>query len=38
MDEVAADLNMRAVDDGQVRADFLDQGDETRHLRVIWRD
>ena len=33
--EVRTNLNMRTIDDGQFRSDFLDQGNETRQLRVI---
>ena len=35
VNEVAANFDVGAIDDGEPRADFLDQGNETRHLRVI---
>lgn len=35
VNEIATDLNVRPVDDGDVRADFLDQGYKAWHLRVI---
>ena len=33
--EITPDLNVRAVDDGELRPDFLDERDEARHLRVV---
>lgn len=35
VDQVTSDLDVRTVDDRQVGAHALDQGDESRHLRVI---
>ena len=35
LNEIAADLDVRTVDNGQLRSDFLDEGNETGHLRVI---
>ena len=34
-DKVAADLNVGAVDDGNTRTILFDQGDESRHLRIV---
>ena len=34
--EITSDLNVRAVDDGKLGPDFLDQGNKTGHLRVIY--
>jgi hypothetical protein len=34
-DQVAADLNVRSVQNWTVRCDFLDQGDQARHLGII---
>ena len=36
LNEITADLDVRAVDNGQLGSDFLDKGDETGHLRVIY--
>lgn len=36
MDEVTANFYMRAVDDGKVGSNFLNERNETRHLWVIW--
>lgn len=36
MDKVAADLDVRAVDDGKVGSNFLDEGNQARHLRIIF--
>ena len=33
--KITPDLNVRAVDDGELRPDFLDERDEARHLRVV---
>lgn len=33
--EVGPDLNVRAIENWAVRSNFLDQGNETRHLRVV---
>jgi hypothetical protein len=35
VDEIATDLDVRSVDDGDVGANFLDEGNETRHLRIV---
>jgi hypothetical protein len=35
MDEVAAYLYMRAVNDGKLGTNFLNERNETRHLRII---
>ena len=35
MDEVAADFYMRAVNDGKFGSNFLNERNETRHLRII---
>lgn len=34
-DEIAADLDMRAVQDGSVRGDALDHRDQAWHLGII---
>jgi hypothetical protein len=36
--EIATDLNVRTVDDWELRADFLDQGDQTWHLRIVYME
>lgn len=36
VDQVASNLDMRSVDDWQVRAILLDEWDETWHLRIVW--
>lgn len=36
VDQITADLNVRAVDDREIRSDLLDQRDEAGHLRVIY--
>lgn len=36
VDEVAADLNVGTVDDGEVWTGLLDQRDQTWHLGIIW--
>lgn len=36
VDEVAADLDVRAVDDRQLGADFLDQRDQPGHLGIVY--
>lgn len=35
VDEITADLDVRAIDDGELGANFLNEGDQTRHLRVV---
>jgi len=35
MYKITSDFNMRSVDNGKLRSDFLDERNETRHLRVI---
>ena len=36
VDEVTADLDVRAVDDGEVWAGLLDKRDQSWHLGIIW--
>lgn len=36
LNEIAADLDVRAVDNGKLGSNFLDEGNETGHLWVIW--
>lgn len=38
VDEVAADLDVGAVDDGEVWAGFLDQRNQAWHLGIIWNE
>lgn len=35
MNKITADLNVRAIDDGELRANFLNEGDQARHLGVV---
>lgn len=35
VNKIATDLNMRAVDDGDIGSDFSDERNETWHLRII---
>ena len=35
LNKIAADLDVRAVDDGKLGSDFLDKWNETGHLRVV---
>jgi hypothetical protein len=34
--EVASDLDMRAIHDGQLRPELLDEGNEARHLWIVY--
>lgn len=34
-DEITSNLDVGSVEDGSVRGDLLDQGNQTGHLRVI---
>ena len=36
LDKIAADLDVRAVDNGKLGSNFLDEGNKTGHLRVIY--
>lgn len=37
VDKVTSDLDVRAIDDRELRPNFLDERNEARHLWVVWK-